>query len=183
MKSEWIRDGDGRFAGFRCNTEDVPRLPVFPARWALEDGCPYFVFWESRFPSDGPDIALMLKLVPLEGLKVRLEQAEAAGATLYLEERPPLPSGGRVLVYICPWCSRGRRYLYLYRAWKDGRGRGALFRSQPLCRECAGLMWSSQGRYRGRFARMIDEPYPRNTWDPQAVSGDEAREIVAQLSP
>jgi hypothetical protein len=37
----------GRFAGVRYDVESIPRLPTFPARWALEDprGRPYLVFW------------------------------------------------------------------------------------------------------------------------------------------
>jgi hypothetical protein len=31
------RGSDQRFEGFRVNVESGPRLPVFPAKWALED--------------------------------------------------------------------------------------------------------------------------------------------------
>src|SRR5262245_11947018 len=46
-KKARTRDGNGRFYWSRLDVEAVPRLPAFPARWALEDprGRMYFVFW------------------------------------------------------------------------------------------------------------------------------------------
>jgi len=35
--SEAARDDCGRFSGARFDVEQIPRLPTFPARWALDD--------------------------------------------------------------------------------------------------------------------------------------------------
>ena len=53
MPRDWreaTREEDGRFSGARFNVEEIPRLPTFPARWALEDPrrVPYLVFWTTE---------------------------------------------------------------------------------------------------------------------------------------
>ena|SRR5438128_2965410 len=41
------RSDEGRFVGVRVNEDEVPRLPIFPAQWALDDPRqrPYLVVW------------------------------------------------------------------------------------------------------------------------------------------
>jgi hypothetical protein len=42
-----MRIDEGRFVGVRVNEEEVPRLPIFPTQWAIEDPRqrPYLVVW------------------------------------------------------------------------------------------------------------------------------------------
>ena len=42
-----MRSDDGRFVGVRVNEEEVPRLPIFPAQWAIDDPRQrsYLVVW------------------------------------------------------------------------------------------------------------------------------------------
>ena len=46
-KDPRTRSYDGRFVGLRVNEDEVPRLPIFPAQWALDDPRqrPYLVVW------------------------------------------------------------------------------------------------------------------------------------------
>lgn len=56
------RDTDGRFSGPRVNVESVPRLPISPPRWTLEDprGRAYFVFWVSE--SEAASLAYAIRM-------------------------------------------------------------------------------------------------------------------------
>ena len=85
--------------------------------------------------------------------------------------------GGETILFVCPWCSRPRRYLYLHSV---GFGRLVTYQG-PRCPACAGLRWSCQGRYIGGFARTFiwgiadgrpvrRLPYARHPRDPGAVS-------------
>ena len=91
--------------------------------------------------------------------------------------RRPLPRGtGTTIFYSCPWCQKPRRHLY-----RLTLSRGDLVAHLGLrCQVCAGLRFTSQGRYRGRGERELvalfyqgrrtSEPRPRRPWDPRAVS-------------
>jgi len=166
------RDAAGRFSGPRANVEDVPRLPTFPARWVLEDPRrgPYLVFWVS----DDEKIAWALKMAPTQDADVLLVTLETGQTQRLMLLRRPLPLGtGKALFYLCPSCERPRRYLYRLRSSLTGLV--DCFGLQ--CQRCAGLLFTSQGRYRDvllswtvRTMAHTGEKLPRWPWDPRAVS-------------
>lgn len=157
------RDSDGRFSGIRVDVELVPRLPTFPARWALADPRrrPYFVFWTSE--EDG-DLRYGLKMAPSEdgdAVLVTLENGETYRIPIL---RRPLPRGtGTALFYRCLWCRQPRRYLYRLSL----SGTTLVGYLGLRCQVCAGLRFASQGRDQGAAACG---PLPRFPWDPRAVS-------------
>lgn len=112
-------------------------------------------------PTDHPDTVL-----------VTLESGETYRIPIV---RRPLPRGtGMALFYVCPWCRKPRRYLYLL-----SRVGTRLVDSLGLrCQICAGLRFESQGRYMRSFLRAASAslfkgrtvPLPRCPWDPRAVS-------------
>jgi hypothetical protein len=61
------RSDEGRFVGGRVNEDEVPRLPIFPAQWALDDPRqrPYLVVWGNGVravkmaPTDGGNAVLV----------------------------------------------------------------------------------------------------------------------------
>jgi hypothetical protein len=87
-KGSRVRSDDGRFAGVRVNEEGVPRLPIFPAQWALDDPRqrPYLVVWGTS--------AYALKMAVSEGGK-------AVVVTLTGSQRPNASP--------TPWTRAGRR--------------------------------------------------------------------------
>jgi hypothetical protein len=136
------RGDDGRFRGDRVNVESVWRLPVFPARWALQDPRrrPYLVAWQGE---DEERLSLAMKVSPAPPLAVQCELASCPERiTLRLIARP-MPGGRESLLWVCPICARPRRYLYPVRITGRRRIRLAL----PSCPRCAGLRWRSQGQY------------------------------------
>jgi len=169
------RDPNGRFCGSRLHVEAVPRLPTFPARWALEDPrrLPYFVFWVR--PHDGL-LSFHVRMVCLDAETVRLSTPEGTSCEIRILRRPMPRHGGHAILYLCPQCGRPQRYLYGvvlvgYELVEDGTWR---------CHRCARLLFHSQGHYRRSLARRlfaacygalrIREPLPRRSWDPRAVS-------------
>ena len=170
-----VRDRDGRFSGPRRDVEDVPRLPIFPLRWVLDDPRqrPYFVFWASE---DG-DLRYGLKMAPAEHANAVLVTLGSGETYRIAIVRRALPRGtGTVLFYRCLSCRRPRRYLYLLT-----RVGSRLVEYLGLqCQACARLRFASQGRYIDRFSRGVFAPFlegrrktlplPRQPWDPQAVS-------------
>jgi hypothetical protein len=176
------RDRAGRFVGPRANVEDVPRLPTFPARWVLEDPRrrSYLVFWASE---DGKT-PWALKMAPTDkadSVLVTLEAGRSQGLSLV---RRRMPRGtGTVLLYLCPTCEKPHRYLY--RLSMSLTGLVDYFGLQ--CQFCAGLRFSSQGRYMYsllrstvKMLRQAGEKFPRWPWDPRAVSDPR---LVAQGAP
>jgi hypothetical protein len=169
------RGSDGRFLGERVNVEGTWRLPVFPARWALQDPrkWPYLVVWQ-----DDECGALAMKVSPSPPLAVRCTLAGYhEDFTLRLLTRP-IPGGRDSLLWLCPVCARPRRYLYPARV----TGRGCVRLAPPACTRCAGLRWVSQGRYIPRRGGerwggyWIDDdgyrrcdPWMRHPRDPVAV--------------
>jgi len=91
--------------------------------------------------------------------------------------RRPLPRGtGVALFYLCPWCRKPRRHLYLL----SGVGAELVDYLGLRCHVCAGLRFESQGRYVKTLTRSLFAPFfkgyravyplPRSPWDPRAVS-------------
>jgi hypothetical protein len=102
-KGPRVRSHVGRFVGVRVSEDEVPRLPVFPAQWAIDDPRqrPYLVIWGKG--------AYALKMAVSEGGKaivVTLTGGESRRIPIF---RRQLPKGsGTSLFYVCPWCrSRG----------------------------------------------------------------------------
>jgi len=168
---------DGRFEGtYRVDVEDVPRLPTFPAAWALADPRhrPYFVFWTSPFDSTLTRILRMESVQ--QGAAVQLTIPDVGVFQIPIVRRPLPRRGGFSILYRCPGCSEPRRYLYL-RSLVIGR---LVDYQRPLCQACAGLRWASQGRYLGVLHRAFRAglglqpsdrfPFPRHPRDPRAVS-------------
>ena len=172
------RGSDGRFEGRRVNVESVWRLPVFPARWALRDPRkrPYLVAWEDEREDR---LSLAMKVCPSPPLAVRCTLAGyPEDFALRLLARP-IPGGRNSLLWLCPVCRRPRRYLYPVRV----TGRACVRLAPPACTRCAGLRWSSQGRYISSHRELgriggywIDDdgyrrcdPWMRHPRDPVAV--------------
>ena len=162
-KGPRVRSDDGRFAGVRLNEEEVPRLPIFPAQWAIDDPRqrPYLVVWGNG--------AYALKMAPTQhrdAVVVTLVSGESYRIPIL---RRALSRGGTALFYLCPWCRKPRRFLYLQTLIGDE----LVEYLGPLCLLCAGLRFASQGRYRTKLAREfapILGPRPRKPRDPWAVS-------------
>lgn len=185
----------GRFEGaYRVDVEDVPRLPTFPAAWALSDprSRPYFVFWTSRH-DDALSRILRMESVQ-QGAAVQLTIPDVGVFQIPIIRRPLPRRGGQAILYRCPGCSRPRRYLYL-RSLVVGR---LVDYQGPLCQACAGLRWASQGRHIGVLHRAFRVgqgceafgrlPFPRHPWDPRAVSDprlilDEFPDLVREGRP
>jgi hypothetical protein len=99
------------------------------------------------------------------------------GVFLIPTVRRPLPRrGGFSILYRCPGCGQPKRHLYL-----RSLVIGPLVDYQgPLCQACAGLRWSSRGRYLsvlhrafrvGLGLKVSDRfPFARRPSDPRAVS-------------
>ena len=123
--AERARGDDGRFTGPRVNVDKVPRLPTFPARWALEDPRrrPYHVFWRS---SDGGQAPALKLTVGERGETVVLTMPTGMIYRLGIRRRP-LPRGtGTALFYLCP--SMRRTPAQLVPLGPDGRRSGRLLR-------------------------------------------------------
>lgn len=170
------RDSDGRFAGaYRVNVESVPRLPIFPARWTLEDprGRPYFVFWTS--PEGVLSYAVRMERSE-QGKAIQLSTPDGGRFRISIAHQGMPMRGGTAILYRCPGCGRRRRYLYLL---TPVGGRLVGYRG-PQCQACAKFRWASQGAYRPVFVRGLEallaggrpvrDPCPRHPWDPRAVS-------------
>lgn len=181
-KPDQERDPLGRFSGPRLNVEEIPRLPTFPARWLLDDprGRPYLVAWPSSTAPGSPAFALRLERESGSLHDVRLVFADGTTQTLEVSWRSA-PAGGEVIVFVCPECRRGTRYLYFHTAAAFGPAPEPPALGQARCRRCLGLRWSTQGKRRDPLARaaariVAEEtgraraPYPRRPWDPVAVS-------------
>jgi hypothetical protein len=96
--------------------------------------------------------------------------------------RRALSRGGAALFYRCPWCRKPRRFLYL----RTLSGAALVDYLGPRCRQCAGLRFASQGRYRTKLAREfapILGPRPRHPWDPWAVSDPRIAEQATEGRP
>jgi hypothetical protein len=167
------RSHEGRFVGVRINEDEIPRLPTFPAQWALEDARkrPYLVIWGRG--------AYAIKMTPAEGgdaVVVTLTTGESYRIPIL---RRTLSRGGTALFYLCPWCRKPRRFLYL----QTRSGDELVEYLGPRCQRCAGLRFASQGRYRTKLTREFSPilgPRPRYPWDPWAVSDPRIAERATQ---
>jgi len=94
--------------------------------------------------------------------------------------RRRLPKGsGTSLFYVCPWCRKPTRFLYLQAL----SGSELVDYLGPRCQGCAGLRFASQGRYRSKLAREFAPmmgPRPRHPWNPWAVSDPRIAEMATQ---
>ena len=180
METVQTRDAEGRFHGLRVNVEDVPRLPAYVARYALEDprSRPYLVTWTDQRIGERERVALAVRVEPLEGGRVRFLApglGDDAGTV-----RVPIPGGRAALLWRCPICGVPRRFLYLHRLTGWGLSPGRVG-----CGRCNRLRWSSQGRPLGNFARAMRGgkrwPAPRRPWDPAAVVSSPA--VLETIAP
>jgi hypothetical protein len=171
------RDDCGRFSGARFNVEQVPRLPTFPARWALEDprGRPYLVFWTT----EGGSLRYPLRMQRIDGGRaVSVTKPSGASQPIEIVSRLSPNRTGTMILYRCPKCEKPRRYLYRLAA--SGGRLVDYFGLQ--CQVCSGFCWASQGRYRNKLERSFvgvlasiygqtaSQSFPRSPWDPRAVS-------------
>jgi len=164
-----LRDSGGRFYGLRVDVEDVPRIPARVARYVLDDrrARPYLVVWTDRVFGQGERVGLALRAEPRDGDRVRFLSPrvdETVGTV-----RVPIAGGRAALLWRCPTCGVGRRFLYVHRLSTWGLRTGFLG-----CARCNRLRWNSQGRFLGDFARAMRGnrrrlPLPRQPWEPAAV--------------
>lgn len=168
------RDYRGRWDAIRANVEDVPRLPSAAARLVLEDprNVPYLAVWTSYHYGERDAVDLVARLRRRAPDVVEVETHRLAFAVHVVQHRR---FAGRLeLVWRCPDCGKGARYLYVHRVSTWG-----VVRAIPGCARCRRLRWSSQGRPIGSFARAMRggaarAPFPRHPWDPLAVGTPEA---------
>ena len=107
-KGPRVRSDEGRFVGVRVNEEEVPRLPIFPAQWAIEDPRqrPYLVVWGNSLRA--------VKIAPADGGNAVLVTLTSGETYRIAILRRRLPRGsGTTLFYLCPWCRKPCRFLYL----------------------------------------------------------------------
>jgi len=107
-KAPRARSNDGRFVGVRVNEEEVRRLPIFPAQWAIEDPRqrPYLVVWGNGLRA--------VKIAPADGGNAVLVTLTSGETYRIAILRRRLPRGsGTTLFYLCPWCRKPCRFLYL----------------------------------------------------------------------
>jgi hypothetical protein len=163
------RDRFGRFDGRRVNVGQVPRLPTFPARWALEDPRrrTYLVFW---IDADDKVVRALLMAPTDDGRAVVLSTPYILCRRVALERRHQW--GGQVLFYVCAGCHRPRRHLY---PWPviDGRLVQDL---NPRCAQCARLRYPCQGIPGG--GPSVEPWDPRAVSDPQMVAEEFPRSLV-----
>src|SRR6266478_3496091 len=103
--SEAARDDCGRFSGVRFDVEHVPRLPPFPARWALEDprGCPYLVFWTTE--AEAGSLCYLLRMQRIDsGKAVKVTKPSGASQRIEIMRRPSPNRTGAMIRYRCPVC-------------------------------------------------------------------------------
>jgi hypothetical protein len=148
----------------RVSEDEVPRLPIFPAQWALDDPRQraYLVIWGNAVRA--------VKIAPTDGGNAVLVTLTSGETYKIAMLRRRLPRGsGTTLFYLCPWCRKPRRFLYL----RTLSGKGLVGYLGPRYRECAGLRFASRGRCGTKLAREfrpILGPRPRHPWGPWAVS-------------
>jgi hypothetical protein len=169
-----------RFQGARANCEDVPRLRAADIRHLLErpQGVWLRWLWKSRVVDEVEEAATIRRLdrsgedhdsvVPI------LVEGRDWSDKLLVHRRP-LPNDGQVLLVECPGCQRLRRHLYLWSLTSEGLRAGSW-----RCRDCAGLRFSSEGRYRTETERVYAaaglrvNPRPE-PWDAEIyIDGDDA---------
>ena len=158
------RDWNERFAGFRINCESVPRLPASVMRNAVDDPrrIPYLLLWRDRW---NEKIQEILRVILISENVIELKRSSGVSQRTELR-RAGLPNGGAALFLVCPSCYTARRDLY---GWSTSSG--GVFRSSWQCRICAGLRYSSEGRYVPRMFRCSGGGYPRTQpWDPLVFS-------------
>src|SRR5262249_6619760 len=128
------------------------------------------VFWVSG----DEKVAWALKMAPTQDADILLVTLETGQSQRLKLLRRPLPLGtGDALFYRCPSCERPCRYLYRLRSSLTG----LVDYFELQCQRCAGLLFTSQGRYRDvllswtvRTMARTGERLPRWPWDPGAVS-------------
>lgn len=150
------RDSEGRFLGHRDVLEFIPRLSAREVGRALEDPrrCAYRLDWraEDSLPATYgfPGLEAVSGFLEPAGEAVRVVPPLGRPVVVNVLRRP-LSRGGWWLVFRCPACLRGTRYLYV-RA-------GALW-----CRGCAWLRYRSEGHFRRRLERRLGFAISDHPW-------------------
>jgi len=156
------RDWQQRFAGFRVNCENVPRLPGWAVRRVLnrEVNSPHLFVWRSRRDYDVCESLIVVWTGEDEWVEVdRWNGSAQRIRTAFVK----IPNGAEALLLFCVHCGALRRHLY---GWAVTGG-AEIMRSLWLCRFCAGLRYSSEGRCIPRAFRSFDSGFERITpWDP-----------------
>lgn len=170
------RDSRGRFEGMRANVEDLPRLPAAAARLVLEDprAVPYLAVWTSYHYGEVRPVAVdLVAELRRRGPDVVDVQGLRFGFPVHVTRHARF-RGRQELVWKCPDCGKGTRFLYLHRVSPWG-----ISPAVPGCTRCRRLRWSSQGRPIGPLARARRggrrrAPIACPPWEPIAVGTREA---------
>ncbi len=103
---------------------------------------------------------------------------------------PPIHCQGLARCDLFIWSLYVRRALGLCAYLLSVVDRSLVAYQGPRCQACAGLRWSSQGRYQGFIERgfraamsggqALRLPYPRHPWDPRAAVSD-PRVLMAEF--
>ncbi len=161
----------GRFYGRRVNCEHVPLLPAKIVGQMLDDPrqIPYLLIWRSR--SDGTvQEAVRISAhieppVPFPPDWTGVVEVKRHDGTRYFIRTAlrSLPrNGGRVRLWLCPYCQKPRRALY---GWEPGGDyTSSARRCIWQCRSCAGLRYASEGdalvlHARGSWLQALEMQY------------------------
>jgi len=149
QRKRQIRRSGGRFHGFRVNCEQVPMLPAWAVRAALDDPrrIPYLLVWKSRRDGEIKEAVRVARSIPQTNLpeaeSVEVQRTDGSTVPVYVTWRRQ-PHGGRSLLLRCWKCQRPCRGLYGAEVGDDGRFY-VVRRADWECRRCAGLRYSSEG--------------------------------------
>jgi hypothetical protein len=106
------RDYDGRFTGFRVNTESVPRLPVTVARRAIKERRIQLALWVDHYDGELAYVGIVEPGADSSAVVIR-GSSERTGELITLSCRP-LPWNRVDRLFVCPGCRRQRRHLYAF---------------------------------------------------------------------
>ena len=170
----------GRFYGYRVNCEQVPMLPAFIVREAVDDPrkIPYLIVWKSKTGNEIKQAVRLARSVPVgnlsevESVEIKWPDGNMVQVRLVWRQQP---HGGRALLLRCSCCGRPQRALYGAGVGDDGRFY-AVRRANWECRSCCTLRYSSEGgalvMRGGPISRLLgqfvpDESAPRpEPWVP-----------------
>ncbi len=177
----------GRFFGRRVNCEQVPLLPAWAVRCALNDPrkIPYLFVWRSPRDGEVKEAVRIIRLGPPHYLpeadSIEMKRTDGSISRVRVLKRALPRNGGYDILLACPLCCSSRRALYGWEA--GGPYTNSAQTSLWQCRTCAGLRYSSEGSALvlrgGLISRLIgyavpDLPSPRQEpWLPYVFTSPE----------
>jgi hypothetical protein len=161
----------GRFFGRRVNCEQVPMLPAWAVRCALNDPrkIPYLLVWRSSRDGQIKEAVRIIRLGPSPYLpqadSIEVKRTDGGISHVSVLKRALPRNGGHDILLACPRCCSLCRALFGWEA--GGPYTNSAQTSLWQCRPCAGLRYSSEGgalvlRSRWAFFRALETAYGRS---------------------